>query len=31
MIFLVSLSSLGQSAFGAQRWFQVGVLVPAAN
>ncbi len=26
MIFLVSLSSLGQSAFGAQRWFQVGVL-----
>jgi len=26
MLFLVSLSSLGQSAFGAQRWFQVGVL-----
>lgn len=26
MIFLISLSSLGQSAFGAQRWFQVGVL-----
>ena len=26
MIFLVSLSNLGQSAFGAQRWFQVGVL-----
>jgi rod shape determining protein RodA len=26
MIFLVSLSSFGQSAFGAQRWFQVGVL-----
>ena len=26
MIFLVSLSGLGQSAFGAQRWFQVGVL-----
>jgi rod shape determining protein RodA len=26
MVFLVSLSSLGQSAFGAQRWFQVGVL-----
>jgi rod shape determining protein RodA len=26
MIFLISLSSLGQTAFGAQRWFQVGVL-----
>lgn len=26
MIFLVSLSGLGQAAFGAQRWFQVGVL-----
>jgi rod shape determining protein RodA len=26
MIFLISLSSLGQVAFGAQRWFQVGVL-----
>lgn len=26
MIFLMSLSGLGQAAFGAQRWFQVGVL-----
>ena len=26
MVFLISLSSLGQVAFGAQRWFQVGVL-----
>lgn len=26
MIFLIALSSLGQVAFGAQRWFQVGVL-----
>jgi len=26
MIFLIALSSLGQTAFGAQRWFQVGVL-----
>ncbi len=26
LIFLISLSSLGQVAFGAQRWFQVGVL-----
>jgi len=26
MAFLISLSSLGQVAFGAQRWFQVGVL-----
>jgi rod shape determining protein RodA len=26
MLFLVSLSSLGQAAFGAQRWFTVGVL-----
>ena len=26
MIFLLSLSGLGQAAFGAQRWFQVGVL-----
>ncbi|MBI5840775.1 MAG: rod shape-determining protein RodA [Chloroflexi bacterium] len=26
MIFLVALSSLGQVAFGAQRWFTVGVL-----
>ncbi len=26
MLFLVSLSGLGQAAFGAQRWFQVGVL-----
>jgi rod shape determining protein RodA len=26
MMFLISLSSLGQVAFGAQRWFQVGVL-----
>jgi len=26
MIFLVSLTGFGQSAFGAQRWFQVGVL-----
>jgi rod shape determining protein RodA len=25
-IFLVALSGLGQAAFGAQRWFQVGVL-----
>lgn len=26
MLFLLSLSGLGQAAFGAQRWFQVGVL-----
>jgi rod shape determining protein RodA len=26
MLFLVALSGLGQAAFGAQRWFQVGVL-----
>jgi rod shape determining protein RodA len=26
MMFLISLSGLGQAAFGAQRWFQVGVL-----
>ncbi|MBK9209212.1 MAG: FtsW/RodA/SpoVE family cell cycle protein [Anaerolineales bacterium] len=26
MIFLVTLTGFGQSAFGAQRWFQVGVL-----
>ena len=26
MAFLISLSGLGQAAFGAQRWFQVGVL-----
>jgi len=26
MIFLVTLSSLGQAAFGAQRWYTVGVL-----
>jgi rod shape determining protein RodA len=26
MIFLMALSGLGQAAFGAQRWFQVGVL-----
>ncbi len=26
MIFLVTLTGLGQEAFGAQRWFQVGVL-----
>src|SRR5512143_3240097 len=26
MIFLMSLSGLGQAAFGAQRWFQVGIL-----
>src|SRR5512133_1471079 len=26
MLFLMSLSGLGQAAFGAQRWFQVGVL-----
>ncbi len=26
MLFLVSLSGLGQATFGAQRWFQVGVL-----
>ena len=26
MIFLVALSGLGQATFGAQRWFQVGVL-----
>ncbi|MBI3162466.1 MAG: rod shape-determining protein RodA [Chloroflexi bacterium] len=26
MIFLISLSGLGQTVFGAQRWFQVGVL-----
>lgn len=26
MLFLASLSGLGQAAFGAQRWFQVGVL-----
>ncbi len=26
MLFLASLSRLGQAAFGAQRWFQVGVL-----
>lgn len=26
MVLLVSLSNLGQEAFGAQRWFQVGVL-----
>ena len=26
MVFLMSLSGLGQAAFGAQRWFQVGVL-----
>jgi len=26
MVFLISLSNLGQEAFGAQRWFQVGVL-----
>jgi rod shape determining protein RodA len=26
MLFLVSLSNLGQVVFGAQRWFQVGVL-----
>jgi rod shape determining protein RodA len=26
MLFLVSLSNLGQAAFGAQRWFTVGVL-----
>src|SRR5581483_105918 len=26
MLFLISLSGLGQAAFGAQRWFQVGVL-----
>lgn len=26
MVFLVALSGLGQAAFGAQRWFQVGVL-----
>jgi rod shape determining protein RodA len=26
MAFLVALSNLGQAAFGAQRWFQVGVL-----
>jgi len=25
-IFLIALSGLGQAAFGAQRWFQVGVL-----
>jgi rod shape determining protein RodA len=25
-VFLVALSGLGQAAFGAQRWFQVGVL-----
>lgn len=26
MVFLVTLTGLGQEAFGAQRWFQVGVL-----
>ncbi|HET6846484.1 MAG TPA: FtsW/RodA/SpoVE family cell cycle protein [Anaerolineales bacterium] len=26
MLFLMSLSGLGQAAFGAQRWFQVGIL-----
>ncbi len=26
MLFLISLSGLGQAAFGAQRWFQVGIL-----
>jgi len=26
MVLLLSLSGLGQAAFGAQRWFQVGVL-----
>jgi rod shape determining protein RodA len=26
MAFLVALSNLGQAAFGAQRWFQVGIL-----
>ncbi len=26
MVFLVTLTGFGQSAFGAQRWFQVGVL-----
>src|SRR5512143_1180162 len=26
MVMLMSLSGLGQAAFGAQRWFQVGVL-----
>jgi rod shape determining protein RodA len=26
MVFLMSLSGLGQAAFGAQRWFQVGIL-----
>lgn len=26
MLFLIALSGLGQAAFGAQRWFQVGVL-----
>jgi rod shape determining protein RodA len=26
MVFLIALSSLGRTAFGAQRWFQVGVL-----
>jgi rod shape determining protein RodA len=26
MVFLVALSGFGQAAFGAQRWFQVGVL-----
>src|SRR5512137_1275583 len=26
MALLISLSGLGQAAFGAQRWFQVGVL-----
>jgi len=26
LIFLVTLTGLGQTAFGAQRWFQVGVL-----
>src|SRR5512146_25528 len=26
MVFLMSLSGLGQATFGAQRWFQVGVL-----
>lgn len=26
MLFLIALSGLGQAAFGAQRWFQLGVL-----
>ncbi len=26
MVFLMSLSGLGQAAFGAQRWFQIGIL-----